>query len=46
MKTWHWLALVAAVIVFFVPFGSNLGGSPPTTLWQDIKSGKLHLPHA
>ncbi len=44
LKSWEFWA-VAAVVVFFVPFGTNLGGTPPTTIWQDIKSGKLHLPH-
>ncbi len=44
LKSWEFW-VVAAVVVFFVPFGLNLErGTPPTTIWQDIKSGKLHLP--
>ncbi len=44
LRRWEFWAAVA-VLVFLVPFGSNLGGAKPTTIWEDIKSGKLHLPH-
>ncbi len=41
------LALVVVGIVLFavfVPFGASAGGKPQTTLWEDVKSGKLHFP--
>jgi hypothetical protein len=41
------LALVVVGIVLFavfVPFGATTGGRPQSTLWEDVKSGKLHFP--